>query len=102
MYILRASITLKDGSKIYASTYGKRAFRIWIGPGPEPNKGNQLTKTRGIFTSWSVSVKKERQRIMAKTKSSVRGTQNKKIVVVKPYTKSNGTKVGGHRRSTPN
>lgn len=38
---------------------------------------------------------------MAKTKSSVRGTQNKKIVVVKPYTKKDGTKVDGHRRSTP-
>lgn len=38
---------------------------------------------------------------MAKTKSSVRGTQNKKIVVVKPYVKKDGTKVGGHRRSTP-
>ena len=34
---------------------------------------------------------------MAKTKSSVRGTQNKKIVVVKPYKRSDGTKVGGHR-----
>lgn len=39
---------------------------------------------------------------MAKTKSSVRGTQNKKIVVVKPYRKNDGTKVNGHRRSTPN
>ena len=39
---------------------------------------------------------------MAKAKSSVRGKQNKKIVVVKPYTKSDCTKVGGHRRSTPN
>lgn len=39
---------------------------------------------------------------MAKTKSSTRGVQNKKIVVVKPYTKKNGIKVGGHRRSTPN
>lgn len=39
---------------------------------------------------------------MAKTKSSVRGKQNKKIVVVKPYTKKGGTKVDGHRRSTPN
>lgn len=39
---------------------------------------------------------------MAKTKSSVRGTQNKKIVVVKPYTKKDGTKVDGYRRSTPN
>ena len=38
---------------------------------------------------------------MAKTKSSVRGKQNKKIVVVKPYKKKDGTKVGGHRRSTP-
>ena len=40
--------------------------------------------------------------LMAKTKTSVRGTPTKKIVVVKPYTKSNGTRVGGHRRSTPN
>ena len=39
---------------------------------------------------------------MSKTKSSVRGTQNKKIVVVKPYKKRDGTKVDGHRRSTPN
>ena len=39
---------------------------------------------------------------MAKTKSSIRGTQTKKIVVVKPYTKKDGTKVDGHRRSTPN
>ena len=39
---------------------------------------------------------------MAKTKTSVRGTQHKKIVVVKPYVKSNGEKVRGHRRSTPN
>ena len=39
---------------------------------------------------------------MAKTKSSTRGVQNKKIVVVRGYTKRNGTRVGGHRRSTPN
>lgn len=38
MYILRASITTKDGSKIYARDYGKRAFRIWIDSGPEPKK----------------------------------------------------------------
>jgi len=31
MYILRASTTTKDGNKIYARDYGKRAFRIWIG-----------------------------------------------------------------------
>lgn len=42
---------------------------------------------------------------MAKTNSSVRGKQTKKIVVVKPYSyKKNGktVKVSGHRRSTPN
>lgn len=39
---------------------------------------------------------------MAKTKSSTRGVQNKKIVVVKSYTKSDGTNVRGYRRSTPN
>lgn len=40
MYILRASMTKKDGTKIYARDYGKKAFRIWIGPGPEPVKSN--------------------------------------------------------------
>lgn len=39
---------------------------------------------------------------MAKTKSSVRGTQQKKIVTVKGYKKSDGTKVKSYRRSTPN
>lgn len=39
---------------------------------------------------------------MAKTKSSVRGNQTKKIVPVKSYVKKDGTKVSGHRRSTPN
>ena len=39
---------------------------------------------------------------MAKTKSSVRGKQNKKIVHVRGYKKSNGTRVGAYRRSTPN
>ena len=38
---------------------------------------------------------------MAKTKNSVRGKQQKKIVVVSGY-KRNGKKVSGHRRSTPN
>lgn len=38
---------------------------------------------------------------MAKTTSSKNG-YSKKIVPVKPYTKKDGTKVGGHRRSTPN
>ncbi|MDF2865346.1 MAG: hypothetical protein K0R72_155 [Clostridia bacterium] len=39
---------------------------------------------------------------MAKTKTSTRGVQEKKIVVVKPYKKADGTKVPEHRRSTPN
>lgn len=39
---------------------------------------------------------------MAKTKNSIRGKQDKKIVPVQPYTKKDGTKVEGHRRSTPN
>lgn len=39
---------------------------------------------------------------MAKTKSSKSGKQDKKIVPVKPYKKSDGTIVKGHRRSTPN
>lgn len=34
---------------------------------------------------------------MAKTKYG-----HKKIVPVKPYSKKDGTKVSGHRRSTPN
>lgn len=39
---------------------------------------------------------------MAKTKSSINGKQQKKIVVVQGYTKKDGTKVEPHRRSTPN
>lgn len=39
---------------------------------------------------------------MAKTKSSTHGVQQKKIVPVKAYKKSDGTKVKPHRRSTPN
>lgn len=39
---------------------------------------------------------------MAKTKTSVRGVQAKKIVVVKGYTTKDGKKVKEHRRSTPN
>lgn len=38
MYIFRASMTKKDGTKVYAKNYGKRAFRIWVGPGKEPIK----------------------------------------------------------------
>lgn len=40
MYILRASFTDKSEVKHYAKDYGKRAFRILVGPGPEPVKGN--------------------------------------------------------------
>ena len=29
-YIFRAWIHLKNGTKIYARDYGKRAFKIWI------------------------------------------------------------------------
>lgn len=39
---------------------------------------------------------------MAKTKSSSHGIQYKKIVTVHSYEKSNGVRVRGHRRSTPN
>lgn len=38
MYIFTAYITNKDGTKRYARDYGKKAFRIWVGPGPEPVK----------------------------------------------------------------
>lgn len=37
-----------------------------------------------------------------KTQTSIRGKQSKKIVVVKPHKRSDGTRVRGHRRSTPN
>ena len=39
---------------------------------------------------------------MAKTKTSVRGKQEKKIVVVKGYKTDDGKVVKPHRRSTPN
>ena len=61
MYILRASITLKDGSKIYAKDYGKRAFRIWVGPGPEPIK-KQITENdlKYIFSVGYTSIKNKK------------------------------------------
>lgn len=31
MWKFTAYITLKDGSRIYAKNYGKKAFRFWIG-----------------------------------------------------------------------
>lgn len=30
MWIYTAYITYKDGTRIYARDYGKRAFRIWV------------------------------------------------------------------------
>lgn len=30
MYIFRTWITDKNGNKIYARDYGKRAFKIWV------------------------------------------------------------------------
>lgn len=38
---------------------------------------------------------------MAKTRTSIRGKQTKKIVTVHSYIRANGTKVRAHRRSTP-
>lgn len=37
MYIFRTWIT-KNGKKIYAKDYGKKAFRFWVGPGEDPIK----------------------------------------------------------------
>ncbi len=37
MYIFRTSKTVK-GQKIYAKDYGKKAFKIWIGPKKEKDK----------------------------------------------------------------
>jgi len=39
---------------------------------------------------------------LAKTQSSIKGIQSKKIVPVDGYRKKDGTKVKPHRRSTPN
>lgn len=38
MYIFRAWITTKDGTKIYAKDYGKKAFKIWIDPNSKSKK----------------------------------------------------------------
>lgn len=39
---------------------------------------------------------------MAKTRTSTYGKQHQKIVPVRGYKKADGTRVKGHRRSTPN
>ena len=58
-------------------------------------------KTANIIAKMLLLNYKERRIRLMKTSNSVRGVQHKKIVPVKPYTKSDGTKVSGHRRSTP-
>lgn len=30
MYVYRPFITLKNGHRIYAKTYGKKVFRFWV------------------------------------------------------------------------
>ena len=72
-------------------------FRAWI----TGRDGEKINSKEALY-QLGVSGFKKGARDMAKTKSSVRGTQQKKIVVVKSYTRSDGTKVDGHRRSTPN
>ncbi len=37
-YILRASFTTKDGKKVYARDYGKKAFKIPVGSKTKPMK----------------------------------------------------------------
>ncbi len=49
--------------------------------------------------NYSLSIRKEV--ILAKTKTSNHGKQNKKIVTVRGYKKANGKNVKPHRRSTP-
>ena len=40
MYIFRTWITTKDGTRIYAKDYGKKAFRIWIDSDKKTSKKN--------------------------------------------------------------
>lgn len=37
-YIFRASFTTKDGKKVYARDYGKKAFKIPVGSKTKPVK----------------------------------------------------------------
>ncbi len=63
----------------------------------------QLPQGEVITSSWDTEDPLNTSNVkMAKTKYSVRGKQEKKIVVVKGYTTKDGTKVREHRRSTPN
>lgn len=92
-YIFRSKMTV-NGVVLYAKDYGLKAFRIPI--------YRWLKAPREILLPWRVIRFVKNIESMAKTKSSIRGKQSKKIVVVKPYTKKDGTKVPEHRRSTPN
>lgn len=97
MYVFRTWIT-RNGERIYAKDYGKKAFRFWVAK-------QKILKTsdifdRGTLPAWYFLIGREKR--MAKTKSSNHGKQQKKIVTVHGYTKSNGVRVKNHRRSTPN
>lgn len=103
MYIFRTYITAKDGTKIYAKAYGKKAFRFWVGPGPEPSNKQRFNQFKAYLLTNMLSLEIKKGGVyMAKTKSSSRGIQHKKIVPVKGYKKNDGTQVKSHRRSTPN
>ena len=43
MWIFRASRKLPDGTIIYARDYGKKAFRIWIGPKQKTSSPEQAS-----------------------------------------------------------
>lgn len=58
--------------------------------------------TPKVFFKYEYNILERRVITMAKTKTSISGRQNKKIVPVRNYKKKDGTKVKGHRRSTPN
>lgn len=55
-----------------------------------------------MINLFSMAPSRKESTVMAKTKTSVHGTQQKKIVTVNGYKKADGTKVKPHRRSTPN
>ena len=38
IFFVLALFTKKNGTKVYAKDYGKRAFPIWIGSGKKPAK----------------------------------------------------------------
>ena len=48
-YIYTKYITLKDGTRIYAEQYGKRAFRIWVSSKKKQLNGNEMVAAHLIF-----------------------------------------------------